>query len=152
MKFYNRNDELALLKKADTLKNEHSVMTILIGRRRIGKTTLALQPFTKEPKLYFFVSKKEESLLCEEFLEEIKDKLALPIFGEIRTFENLFALLMQAAQTISFTLVIDEFQEFERLNASIYSVMQRIWDTNKASTKMHLILSCSIYSLIKKIG
>lgn len=151
MKFYNRNDELALLKKADTLKNEHSVMTILIGRRRIGKTTLALQPFTKEPKLYFFVSKKEESLLCEEFLEEIKDKLALPIFGEIRTFENLFALLMQAAQTISFTLVIDEFQEFERLNASIYSVMQRIWDTNKASTKMHLILSGSIYSLMKKI-
>lgn len=151
MKFYNRNDELALLKKADTLKNEHSVMTILIGRRRIGKTTLALQPFTKEPKLYFFVSKKEESLLCEEFLEEIKDKLALPIFGEIRTFENLFALLMQAAQTISFTLVIDEFQEFERLNASIYSVMQCIWDTNKASTKMHLILSGSIYSLMKKI-
>ena len=151
MKFYNRNEELALLKKADDLKNEHAVITILIGRRRIGKTTLALQPFTKEPKLYFFVSKKEESLLCEEFLEEIKDKLALPIFGEIRTFENLFALLMQAAQTISFTLVIDEFQEFERINASIYSVMQRIWDTNKASTKMHLILSGSIYSLMKKI-
>ena len=151
MKFYNRNEELALLKKADDLKNEHAVITILIGRRRIGKTTLALQPFTKEPKLYFFVSKKEESLLCEEFLEEIKDKLALPIFGEIKTFENLFALLMQAAQTISFTLVIDEFQEFERINASIYSVMQRIWDTNKASTKMHLILSGSIYSLMKKI-
>ena len=151
MKFYNRNNELALLKKADALKNEHSVMTILIGRRRIGKTTLALQPFTKEPKLYFFVSKKEESLLCEEFLEEIKDKLALPIFGEIKTFENLFELLMQAAKTLSFTLVIDEFQEFERLNASIYSVMQRIWDTNKSSTKMHLILSGSIYSLMKKI-
>lgn len=57
---------------------------------------------------------------------------------------------MQAAQTISFTLVIDEFQEFERINASIYSVMQRIWDTNKVSTKMHLILSGSIYSLMKK--
>jgi len=151
MKFYNRDSELALLKKADALKNQHSVMTILIGRRRIGKTTLALQPFTKEPKLYFFVSKKEESLLCDEFLEEVKDKLALPIFGEIKTFENLFALLMQAAQTTSFTLVIDEFQEFERINASIYSVMQRIWDTNKSTTKMHLILSGSIYSLMKKI-
>jgi len=151
MKFYNRDSELALLKKADALKNQHSVMTILIGRRRIGKTTLALQPFTKEPKLYFFVSKKEESLLCEEFLDEVKDKLALPIFGEIKTFENLFALLMQASKTTSFTLVIDEFQEFERINASIYSVMQRIWDTNKSTTKMHLILSGSIYSLMKKI-
>jgi len=151
MKFYNRSNELDLLKQADVLKNQHSVMTILIGRRRIGKTTLALQSFIKEPKLYFFVSKKEESLLCEEFLEEVKDKLALSIFGAIKTFENLFALLLQAAQSISFTLVIDEFQEFERINASIYSVMQRIWDANKSSSKMHLILSGSIYSLMKKI-
>ncbi len=79
MKFYNRNEELALLKKADDLKNEHAVMTILIGRRRIGKTTLALQPFTKEPKLYFFVSKKEESLLCEEFYKSDKMKKLLDI-------------------------------------------------------------------------
>ena len=59
MKFYNREDELALLKRADKLKDKHSIMTMLIGRRRVGKTTLVLQPFSKEKVLYFFVSRKD---------------------------------------------------------------------------------------------
>ena len=71
MKFYNREDELTILKRADKLKERQAIMTMLIGRRRIGKTTLALQAFSAHPTLYFFVSKKSERLLCKEFLEEI---------------------------------------------------------------------------------
>ena len=41
MKFYNREKELEVLKKADSLKSQKSIMTMLIGRRRVGKTTLA---------------------------------------------------------------------------------------------------------------
>lgn len=151
MKFYNRENELALLKKADELKSRRSVMTILIGRRRIGKTTLALQPFTQGKKLYFFISKKEESLLCEEFIGEIKERLGIPIFGSITKFEDLFALLMEWGKTNPFTLIIDEFQEFIRINPSIYSSIQKIWDLNKDDSKIHLIFSGSVYSLMKKI-
>lgn len=151
MKFYNREDELALLKKADELKSCRSVMTILIGRRRIGKTTLALQPFTQGKKLYFFISKKEESLLCEEFIDEIKEHLGIPIFGTITKFEDLFALLMEWGKTNPFTLIIDEFQEFIRINPSIYSSIQKLWDLNKDDSKIHLIFSGSVYSLMKKI-
>jgi uncharacterized protein len=151
MKFYNRENELALLKKADELKSRRSVMTLLIGRRRIGKTTLALQPFTEGKKLYFFISKKEESLLCEEFIGEIKERLGIPIFGTITKFEDLFALLMEWGKTNSFTLIIDEFQEFIRINPSIYSSIQKLWDLNKDDSKIHLIFSGSVYSLMKKI-
>lgn len=151
MKFYNRENELALLKKADELKSRRSVMTILIGRRRIGKTTLALQPFTQGKKLYFFISKKEESLLCEEFIGEIKERLGIPIFGSITKFEDLFALLMEWGKTNPFTLIIDEFQEFIRINPSIYSSIQKLWDLNKDDSKIHLIFSGSVYSLMKKI-
>jgi len=151
MKFYNRENELAILKKADELKSRRSVMTILIGRRRIGKTTLALQPFTQGKKLYFFISKKEESLLCEEFIGEIKERLGIPIFGSITKFEDLFALLMEWGKTNPFTLIIDEFQEFIRINPSIYSSIQKLWDLNKDDSKIHLIFSGSVYSLMKKI-
>lgn len=151
MKFYNRENELALLKKADELKSRRSVMTLLIGRRRIGKTTLALQPFTEGKKLYFFISKKEESLLCEEFIGEIKERLDIPIFGTITKFEDLFALLMEWGKSNSFTLIIDEFQEFLRINPSIYSSIQKLWDLNKDESKIHLIFSGSVYSLMKKI-
>ena len=151
MKFYNREKELEVLKKADSLKSQKSIMTMLIGRRRVGKTTLALQNYSNEKVLYFFVSKKNEQLLCEEFCNEIVDKLEVKIFGKLSKFEELFAFLLELGKTKSFTLIIDEFQEFFRINESIYSSMQKLWDLNKDKTNIHLITCGSVYSLMKKI-
>jgi len=151
MKFYNRTAEIGILKKADSLKQKHSIFSMVIGRRRVGKTALVLQDFSKDEVLYFFISKKNETLLCEEFLEEIKDKLKVSIFGEIRSFEELFSYLLEIAKTRKFTLILDEFQEFYKINSSIYSTMQKLWDLNKNSTHLHLITCGSIYSLMKKI-
>lgn len=151
MKFYSREKELALLEKADKLKAKHSVMTMLIGRRRVGKTTLALQPFAKDIRLYFFVSKKSEALLCEEFSDEIVDKLGVTLFGKVTKFEELFAYLLELGRSRSFTLIIDEFQEFYRINASIYSSIQKLWDLHKSETHIHMIACGSVYSLMKQI-
>ncbi len=151
MKFYNREDELAILSKADGLKARRSVMTMLLGRRRVGKTTLALHHHSKDPVLYFFVSKKDEALLCEEFAEEIASRLEVKIFGQIRGFEDIFGYLLELAKTRGFTLVIDEFQEFFTVNASIYSSIQKLWDLHKDTTHMHLIACGSVYSLMKTI-
>ena len=57
MKFYNRENELEVLQKADSLSKKHSVMSVLIGRRRIGKTALALK--VNQDAIYFFTSKKD---------------------------------------------------------------------------------------------
>ena len=151
MKFYNRADELEILSHADALKAKHSVFSMIIGRRRVGKTTLVLQDFSKDEVLYFFISKKDETLLCEEFAEEIKDKLKIPLFGQIRSFEELFSYVLEIAKSRKFTLIIDEFQEFYKINSSIYSSMQKLWDINKNSTNLHLITCGSVYSLMKKI-
>ena len=151
MKFYNRKNELETLTKADKLKSEKSIMTMLIGRRRIGKTTLALQNFSQDKVLYFFVSKKSEQLLCEEFIEELINKLEIKVFGKLTKFEELFEYILELGKTKTFTLIIDEFQEFFRINESIYSSMQKLWDLNKNKTNIHLITCGSVYSLMKKI-
>ncbi len=151
MKFYNREDELAILKKADILKEKHAIMTMLIGRRRVGKTSLALQPFSSDITLYLFVSKKNEALLCEEFSEEISSKLDVTLFGKMTKFEELFAYLLELGKTKPFTLVIDEFQEFYKINPSIYSSIQKLWDLHKEKCKIHFIACGSVYSLMKKI-
>jgi AAA+ ATPase superfamily predicted ATPase len=151
MKFYNREIELQKLSKADKLKSKKAIMTMLIGRRRVGKTTLALQNYSNDTVLYFFVSKKSEALLCEEFLLEIQNKLQVQIFGKITKFEELFEYLLQLAKDKSFTIIIDEFQEFYRINEYIYSSIQKLWDLNKDSSKIHFIACGSIYSLMKKI-
>lgn len=151
MKFYNRQKELKLLADIKERSSKVAQMTFIVGRRRIGKTSLLQKAIENIPSLYFFIAKKNEALLCIEFLEEIKRKLNVPIFGEIKSFRELFAFLMEISKTQNFTLVIDEFQEFHSVNASVYSDMQNIWDQNKSESKINLILCGSVYSMMTKI-
>jgi len=44
MKFYNRESELAELGKLYEQANDTARMTVITGRRRVGKTMLALFP------------------------------------------------------------------------------------------------------------
>jgi hypothetical protein len=126
-----------------------SKMSIVVGRRRIGKTKLIKEAF--EQKVYLFVSKKNETLLCEELINVLQNTLSMKILGNFTRFKDLFEYLMIQAQQIQITLIIDEFQEFLHINPSIYSDMQNIWDEYKEKTRMNLVLSGSIYSLMKKI-
>ena len=96
------------------------------------------------------MSKKNEALLCAEFIGIIEATLKTKVFGAFSRFKDLFEYLMNLSTSIPFTLVIDEFQEFLQINSSIYSDMQNIWDEYKDKSKMNLILSGSIYSLMKK--
>lgn len=43
MKFYNRDQELAILSKIEEPSMEFAQMTFVVGRRRIGKTSLLLE-------------------------------------------------------------------------------------------------------------
>ncbi len=151
MKFYNREDELATLKRAEKLKTKQAIMTMLIGRRRVGKTALVLEEFGSDIKLYFFVSKKNEALLCEEFSEEISQKMGVTLFGKMSRFEEIFAYLLELGKEQPFTLIIDEFQEFYKTDSSIYSSMQKLWDLHKQQSQIHLIACGSVYSLMKRI-
>jgi len=149
MKFYNREKELKNLRAIDSASKVSSKMTVIVGRRRIGKTKLIQEAYAE--KIYLFVSKKNEALLCEEFISIIQNSLDVKVFGQITKFKDLFEYLMDLSRTQAFTLVIDEFQEFLQINDSIYADMQNIWDTYKDNSKMNLVLSGSIYSLMKKI-
>ena len=149
MKFYNRDKELAYLRKIGDDAKSTSRMTIIVGRRRIGKTKLIKEAYAKI--VYLFVSRKNEALLCEEFISIIQNELNVKIFGTFTKFKDLFEYLMELSKTISFTLVIDEFQEFLQINSTIYADMQNTWDSYKDESKMNLVLSGSIYSLMKKI-
>jgi len=151
MKFYNRENELHLLHETSKASRTGSKMTIIVGRRRIGKTTLLIKSVEHQDYIYLFVSKKNESLLCSEFQVEIEEKTGLKALGEITRFRDLFEFLMISSKEKAFTLIIDEFQEFLKINESVYSEMQNIWDKYKDTSRMHLILCGSIYSLMKKI-
>ena len=151
MKFYNREKELGELGKLYEQASESARMTVITGRRRVGKTMLALEFVKSHRSLYLFVSKKSEALLCVEFLDEIKKTFDISVYGEIRHFRDVFALLIDVAKKERFTLIIDEFQEFYAVNHAVYSEIQRLWDLNKSACRMNLICIGSVYSLMHRI-
>ena len=75
MKFYNRDKELASLEKVRRVSfSVHSQMTVLTGRRRIGKTSLIFKSCEDTPTVYLFVSRSNETDLCLRFTAERSDR------------------------------------------------------------------------------
>ncbi len=151
MKFYNRQSELSNLKEIRNKSLNNAQMTFVMGRRRIGKTKLLLEATKSDPTLYFFVTRKSETLLCADYIDEIREKLAIPIYGEITHFATLFQILLEHSKQNPFNLIIDEFQEFISVNSSVYGDIQRLWDLYKDESRINLLLCGSIYSLMHKI-
>lgn len=151
MRFFDRDKELEKLRNIRELSRQVAQFTVLTGRRRIGKTSLVLNGYSDEPLLYFFISRKVESELCADFAIEIEDKLGIPQLSRPERFSEVFEYLMKIASTRHFTLVIDEFQEFYRVNKSVFSEMQKIWDLYKSNARINLLVCGSVNSLMNKI-
>lgn len=150
MRFYDREDELKVLGNVLLQSKQEARMTVLMGRRRIGKTELSLR-CGDEDVLYFFVGKKAESLLCQDYVREIQEKLNVPILGHPTSFTDVFRFVLQVSENRPFTLIIDEFQNFLKVNPSIISDMQREWDLHKRAGHLNLIISGSVFTLMQKI-
>ena len=151
MKFFDRTEEIASLREIREMAKNNAQFTVVTERRRIGKTSLIWKAYDDAPILYFFVARKAESDLCEDYRLEIENKLGIPTIGRAEHFADMFEFLMKLSIERQVTLFIDEFQDFFRVNKSVYSDMQRIWDIYSPKAHMNLIVCGSIYSMMTKI-
>ena len=151
MRFFDRTEEIASLREIRRMSKDNAQFTVVTGRRRIGKTYLVWKAYEDEPILYFFVARKAEGDLCEDYRLEIESKLGIPTMGRAEHFADVFEFLMKLSTERPITLFIDEFQEFFRVNKSVYSDMQRIWDIYSPKARMNLVVCGSIYSMMTKI-
>ena len=152
MKFFDRQRELELLDEIERRSRKTAQFTVLTGRRRVGKTALVLKAYGKKADFaYLFVERKSEKDLCRTFKEELESRLGMVIHGEPDRFEQIFSEIMRVASLKPVTIVIDEFQEFLKINPSVYSSIQKIWDFHKGSAKINLVVSGSVYTLMQKI-
>ena len=152
MRFFDRETEFEKLREIEELSHEVAQFTIITGRRRIGKTAMVKKYYENSTILYFFVARKAETELCEIFIDEIRTKLNIPMLeSKGMTFATIFKFIMELSQTKHITLFIDEFQDFYRINSSIYSDMQNIWDSYKNKAQINLIVAGSVNTLMNKI-
>ena len=152
MRFFDREQEFEKLRKIEELSHEVAQFTIITGRRRIGKTEMVKKYFENRTMLYFFVARKAEADLCDIFVDEIRTKLGIPMFNSKgMSFAAVFKFIMELSLTQHINLFIDEFQDFYRVNPSIYSDMQNIWDSYKNKAHINFIVAGSVNTLMNKI-
>ena len=126
-------------------------MTVVSGRRRIGKTQLIKRAMEDEPYLYFLVTRRSEADQCQDFLERARESLGISVYGQGMRFGQLFKILMQESLKRPFTLVIDELQEFTFVEPGIFGEIQEHWDAYHAESKMNLIVCGSVNTLMNKL-
>ena len=151
MKFYDRRTELDILQRNWEKSKSQSLFTVLVGRRRIGKTSLLMQTEKRHNMLYLYVSKDNEHVLVEKFQKSAESVLGFHIYGKLDTFAQFFEQMMIYGKDHHFTLVLDEFQNFLKVNNAIPSHIQEIWDRYHTEAKVNLIACGSIYNMMHKI-
>lgn len=152
MRFFDREAEFEKLGEIEEASHEVARFTIITGRRRIGKTEMVKKFYENKVMLYFFVARKAEADLCGIFIDEIRTKLNVPMFeSKGMSFATIFKFVMELSQDRQINLFIDEFQDFYRVNPSIYSDMQNIWDSYKNRSHINLMVAGSVNTLMNKI-
>jgi len=136
--FIGRKKELGLLYRLRDL--EPPPFLVIVGRRRVGKTRL-VQEFIKDipESSYFFVEEKKAHVLLNDFSRIVGDGIVF------RDWEGYLRYTLANFDAV----VIDEFQNFDRVDASFYSTLQKMLDEEKP--RAMLIAVGSYVGMMKRI-
>ena len=83
MEFVGREDEIQELRRIRERSRTNARFTVITGRRRVGKTELVKKALGDEPYLYFYITKKAQPELCEEFRQIVESVLHIPFPGRV---------------------------------------------------------------------
>lgn len=153
MKFYDREPELQRLHRFEKLANQALFFIRVTGRRRIGKTLL-IHKYLEQTQclsLYFFVTKKKEKLLLDEYASIVADQLDEYTGISFKDFDDFFKFLFTLLKRKNLIVVFDEFQNARYVNDAIFSILQKHIDLNKEQCKGMLMVIGSINSMMRKI-
>ena len=149
--FRGRKAELKILDRK--YKQDDFVMTVLYGRRRIGKTML-VNKFMSEhdcKQISFTSVERGETELLSMMTESVLMSLAPELLGNINfpSFEKLFEYIGYRAEKERIIFFIDEYPYLAKQCPYIQSVLQKIIDTKWKNGKLFFILCGSLVSFMK---
>ena len=147
--FIGREKELASLK--EFYDKAGIGMTVIYGRRRIGKSTLIAE-FVKDKKNIFYTATKVgKTRNLELFSRQVTD-LFMPGVENIsfHTTEAVFDFIDKNIGTEKVVLVIDELPYWAERDEALLSIMQKYIDTVWNDKNLKIILCGSALSFMEK--
>ena len=128
-------------------------MTVIYGRRRIGKTTL-IREFIKGKRVIFYTAAKVGAernleLFTRQVLEVLDPAISAATFPSV---ESIFDLISDRIQDDDekLVLVIDELPYWAEKDEALLSILQKYIDTKWFHINMMIILCGSILSFMEK--
>ena len=146
--FIGRERELASLK--EFYEKDGIGMTVIYGRRRIGKSTLITE-FVKDKKTIFYTATKVgKNRNLELFSKQVVD-LFLPGVENIsfNTIEAVFDFIDKNVKDDKLVLVIDELPYWAEKDDALLSVLQKYIDTVWNNKNLKIILCGSALSFME---
>ncbi|EKE28267.1 MAG: hypothetical protein ACD_3C00083G0006 [uncultured bacterium (gcode 4)] len=148
MKFYNREKEIEALK--GKISWEYFEFIYLLGKRRVWKTALIEhlnQNILDKDFLYIFVERQDLSVFLQKQESYVFQQTGIKYsFGSIEDFLEYFFL-----QDAFNLIVFDEFQNFEFMDKSIFSMFQKKIDSMQNNSNKKMIVLWSIQSMMVRI-
>lgn len=147
MEFIDREEELEIIKQCEKLSERKIYSLVISGLRRVGKTRLILEAL--KDSLYFFVD--ENKSMHEILLEietELKEKEIVEEYVKIDSFKTFLNILIEKYKGV---IVFDEFQNFYKIDKSVFGELQRFFDLHENKKDIFFVFSGSLLGLIKKI-
>jgi len=147
IRFVDREDELALLRSQ--LKKGKAAFVVIYGRRRAGKTELALRLLEEEPGIYYLADRRTYTENIRGFQRVAAEFLGDDLLGmaDFNRWTDLFDHLSKRLKDGT-VIVIDEFPYL--LEKGVLEEFQKVWDTILSRRKLMLVLIGSSVSMMEK--
>ena len=145
------------IRELDVLQSKYDknnfCMSIIYGRRRIGKTTLINEFINRQDciKISFTAIEQNEHNLLSMMTEVVLTALSPDMLGVIdfNDFDKLFEYIGKYAEKKRVILFIDEYPYLVKQCPYIQSLLQKHIDTSWSNTNMFLVLCGSLVAFMK---
>lgn len=147
--FIGRERELASLK--EFYDKDGVGMTVIYGRRRIGKSTLITEFVRDKRTIFYTATKVGKNRNLELFSQQVVD-LLMPDVGGIsfNTIEAVFDFIDKNIGNEKIVLVIDELPYWAERDEALLSILQKYIDTIWNDKNLKIILCGSALSFMEK--
>jgi uncharacterized protein len=149
--FVDRETELADLERA--WQSPRAELIVVYGRRQVGKTALLREFMRDRPGVLWVAAANAEPILRRDLtnaLWRVEHPESLEAGFAYENWERAFLAMGELARDRRVVIALDEFPYLVGAEASVPSVLQKVWDAALQHTRLMLILCGSHVGMMER--